>query len=140
MVQRLLACAQSSGRRYRSDRARIEPPGPGPRAGTAQVARPPVQSTGLITSDDYPAAALRAEEQGAVTVEMAVSADGRVTGCSVRVSSGSSRLDSATCALAVRRFRFTPAADARGRPVAGTASRTVVWRIPEPPPVIEPKG
>jgi protein TonB len=84
--------------------------------------------------DDYPAAAIRAEEQGSVTIEMAVNASGYVTDCVLLASSGSAILDATTCAIAQRRFRFAPATDANGRPVAGIATRTVVWVLPEPDP------
>ncbi|HEX9933215.1 MAG TPA: TonB family protein, partial [Allosphingosinicella sp.] len=134
VVPRLRACAEASARRHPADRARLAPGGAPAGGSGAQIARPPIQRTGLITSEDYPAAALRAEHQGNVTVELAVNEDGLVTGCTVIASSGSSILDSSTCAIAQRRFRFTPAIDANGRPVAGTSTRTVAWRIPEPDP------
>ena len=46
-----------------------------------------------------------------------VATDGRAGGCAVMRSSGSADLDSTTCRLIERRFRFTPARVAGGRAV-----------------------
>lgn len=107
------------------------PPPPPPPPPSWPYARPPVHRSGTIMSDDYPEAAIRAHEEGSVTAEMTVGADGRVTHCRVLRSSGSAVLDSTTCVLVTRRFRFSPALDDRGRPVTGTATRTVRWELPD---------
>lgn len=83
----------------------------------------------LITNADYPAAALRNEEQGDVTVRLDIDASGRVSGCTTVGSSGSPALDAATCSLMRERARYSPALDAEGRPVPDTHQRTVGWRI-----------
>jgi protein TonB len=90
-----------------------------------------VHRSGTITNDDYPASAIRAEAQGSTTMRLSISADGRVSACSVTGSSGNSALDSTACSLAQRRFRYTPAQDTSGSPVAGTVSRTVRWQLPD---------
>jgi protein TonB len=46
-------------------------------------------------------------------------------------SSGNSSLDSTACSLAQRRFRFTPAQDTNGNNVAGSATRSIRWELPE---------
>lgn len=78
---------------------------------------------------DYPAAARREEEQGAVRVTYTVGTDGRVTNCTVVQSSGSSSLDSTTCRIFERRFRYAPARDAAGNPVPTTIRSSVVWQL-----------
>ena len=78
---------------------------------------------------DYPGAARRAEEQGTVQVRFTVGADGRVSGCTVVGSSGSSSLDSTTCRIFERRFRYSPARDAGGNPVPQTMTQSVSWRL-----------
>jgi TonB family protein len=83
----------------------------------------------LIGNDDYPAEALRRDEQGTVGFRLSVGADGRVTGCTVTSSSGSAILDSTTCRLMSERARFTPARDRKGRPVADGVKARIVWRI-----------
>ena len=68
---------------------------------------PAVSRTGslatLFSADDYPASALDAGEQGAVTASLRIDPSGRVSGCSVRRSSGSMTLDTATCRILVAR-------------------------------------
>ena len=78
---------------------------------------------------DYPSAARREEEQGTVRVTYTVGADGRVSNCAVVQSSGSPSLDSTTCRIFERRFRYTPARDASGIPVPTTVSQSVTWRL-----------
>jgi protein TonB len=78
---------------------------------------------------DYPSAALRREEQGTVRVSFTIGIDGRVTSCNVMQSSGSSSLDSTTCRIILSRFRYDPARDAFGRPVAETRTQPVRWQI-----------
>src|SRR5688500_1715134 len=96
---------------------------------------PPVRARAslgsLISNDDYPAEALRRDEQGTVGFRVSVGADGMVTGCTVTSSSGSAILDSTTCRLISERARFTPARDRKGRPVADGATARIVWRIKE---------
>lgn len=108
------------------------PPPPPPRPwSTLDGVRAPIHRSGTITNDDYPAAAIRREEEGAVTARLTVGRDGRVTGCTIIRSSGSAVLDSTTCQLAVRRFRFDPALDRSGGPVEAQTTRTVRWELPD---------
>jgi TonB family protein len=84
---------------------------------------------GLITTDDYPLAALRNDEQGEVAVRLDIDSSGSVSGCTVVESSRSASLDAATCALLRERAHFTPARDARGRPAPDVYRTRVGWRI-----------
>lgn len=84
---------------------------------------------GLVTYEDYPQEALDRGEQGAVQVQLTVGTDGRVKRCEIASSSGSGLLDSRTCEIMLERARFTPARDARGRPVEGSFSQRITWRI-----------
>lgn len=83
------------------------------------------------TTNDYPTRALREEREGTTSFRVSVGPDGRVTGCSVTSSSGSSDLDDATCANVTRRARFTPATDGEGNPTTGSYSSRVRWVIPK---------
>lgn len=83
-----------------------------------------------ITNDDYPPAAIRAEEQGTVAIAVAVDADGRVSSCTVTQSSGSAALDQATCRLYAKRARFDAARDDGGARVASTYRDRVRWQLP----------
>ena len=84
-----------------------------------------------VTNDDYPDAALRAEEQGRTRFRIEVGANGRPTSCTVTASSGSASLDNAACRLLMRRARFVPGKDANGDPVGGAYANSFNWRIPE---------
>ena len=83
-----------------------------------------------VTTDDYPDAALRAEEEGSVTVKLAINRGGEVAGCDVVQSSGSAALDTATCRTVQRRARYRPATDQSGQPVDATDNHTVRWSLP----------
>jgi TonB family protein len=85
----------------------------------------------LISNDDYPAEALRNNEQGIVGFRLEVGVDGMVSGCTIIHSSGFASLDSATCRLLTERARFTPARSRRGKPVTDTVMARIVWRIEE---------
>jgi protein TonB len=104
---------------------------PAPPAPVAKVA--PTQATPKgrgngISEDDYPDASRRAEEQGVVRVSYTVGTDGKATNCSVTQSSGSPRLDDATCKIIERRFRFNPATR-DGQPVSETKVQPVRWQL-----------
>jgi protein TonB len=104
---------------------------PAPPAPPAGTIRPPVHVSGTIVNDDYPAAAIRANEEGSVTVRLTVTEAGRPESCDLIRSSGSAVLDHTTCSLLMRRARFSPARDDRGRPVRGAVTRTVRWQLPD---------
>lgn len=77
-----------------------------------------VWRSGAIRDRDYPRDASRARIGGEVEVRFTIEATGRVSGCRVSRSSGDTSLDVTTCRLIEERFRFKPATDAAGRPVA----------------------
>jgi len=105
---------------------------PAPPAPAAPAVRPtPATPRGrgnVISEDDYPDASRRAEEQGVVRVSYVIDTEGKVSSCSVTQSSGSSRLDDATCKIIMRRFRFNPATR-DGQPVAETKTQPVRWQL-----------
>ena len=76
----------------------------------------------------YPAAALRAEQEGPVGFVLLVGTDGRPRTCTISESSGFSELDAGTCRLAMT-MRFT-------RPAAEMPTRIrVIWMLaPDPMP------
>ena len=85
------------------------------------------QVEGALSGRDYPRAAKRARAAGTVLVRYTVATDGRVHGCTVTQSSGNVDLDDVTCRLIERRFRYEPARDAEGRPVADTLTGRHIW-------------
>jgi protein TonB len=73
--------------------------------------------SGRITRRDYPPAAKQAKAGGSVVVQYTVNANGRVSQCRIKRSSGRSDLDATTCRLIEQRFRYEPARDRNGRAV-----------------------
>ena len=88
--------------------------------------------SGRIDRRDYPADAARANLGGQVTVHLEISAEGRVTGCTVARSSGIPTLDSTTCRLIRQRFRYEPARDSLGNAIPDLVGWRQDWWL-EPP-------
>jgi protein TonB len=107
--------------------APVAPPPP-PRVIPPQRARANLNS--YFSGDDYPAAALRGNDEGSTGFRLTIGPSGRVTDCQVTASSGSSALDQATCRILRSRARYTPARDSSGNPTSGTDSGRVTWRLP----------
>jgi protein TonB len=85
------------------------------------------------TSDDYPAAARRAEATGSTRVRFSVGADGRLSGApEVLKSSGSSREHKMMDRVAVSKLSectFKAGLDENGRPMGGTFEVEYVWKL-----------
>jgi protein TonB len=92
------------------------PPPPAPKL---EAARAKGDVRALFSNDDYPSAAIRAEEQGTARARLTIGTNGRVADCTITQSSGSSSLDSTTCRILRSRARFT-----RQRTVPGRRSPT----------------
>lgn len=107
-----------------------ELPPPPARTNLARDAIPGSDRLRWITTEDYPAAALRANMQGVVVISATIGADGKVRSCLVTQSSGSQILDDATCRLYARRAHFTPARDADGNPTTAQRIDRYRWQIP----------
>ena len=83
-----------------------------------------------ISPDDYPAAAAGTGARGIVDFTLTIGPDGRVIGCNINKSSGSSALDAATCNILKRRAKFTPARDSNGQPTTDTVTTPpITWRL-----------
>lgn len=111
---------------------------PAPAAPVITPPAPPAVATPLsprgspgswVTNDDYPPSAQRDGVEGVTGFALAVGPDGKVTGCSVTGSSGSSLLDDTACRLLQRRARFNAAKDASGQGVAATYRGRFRWQI-----------
>jgi protein TonB len=110
----------------------IDPaPAPPPPAKKLEPARAKANLASYVSDSDYPAAAVRAEEQGTAGFRLSVGPDGRVTDCTIIGSSGSSALDSATCRIMEKRARFTPARDSDGRVASDSVASAIRWVLPE---------
>lgn len=87
-------------------------------SGGGGAARHAEKTSGEIRARDYPRASATDRNGAYVIVHFTVTADGSVRDCRVARSSGNSEVDRITCQLAVERFRYRPAVDANGNPVA----------------------
>jgi periplasmic protein TonB len=106
------------------------PPPPPPPPSQARAASPNNQASwARRIQDNYPARAIRDETEGRVGVRVTIDANGRVSGCTVSSSSGSSVLDSAACDGMTRYARYNPALDAAGNATTGTATTTIVYQL-----------
>ncbi|HEY1607050.1 MAG TPA: energy transducer TonB [Allosphingosinicella sp.] len=106
-------------------------PVPTPPSRTFEPARAHANLGSYVSDIDYPDSARRNDEQGTTRFRLSVGTDGRVTGCTVVGSSGSSALDSATCRLMKNRARFTPARDSNGNATTDNVASAIRWVLPE---------
>lgn len=109
----------------------VRVPQPEPSRIAPKPARPRNAASGWVSTDDYPAAALRRGEQGTVRFDLMIGSNGKVEDCRVTASSGSSALDGATCKYVTARARFEPATDGTGARSQGSYSSAVTWVIPD---------
>ena len=87
-----------------------------------------VKTAGEINSArDYPIATRDLRINDYVIVAITVGADGRPSGCRVSRPSKDAQANSITCQLALKRFRFKPATDASGKPVASIFGWKQSW-------------
>jgi len=83
--------------------------------------------------EDYPPRALRAKQEGDVTVSMCVSIDGRASDVKLIRGSGVDSLDDATV-KGIGKLRFKPAKDENGKDTAWCNppyQLTVSWKLPK---------
>lgn len=83
--------------------------------------------SGAIRDGDYPRTASAAKTGGEVEVRFTIQPSGGATGCRVSRSSGDAALDATTCRLIEDRFRFKPATNAAGDPIASAYGWRQSW-------------
>ena len=94
----------------------------------------PVQQGGvssLFSTDDYPASAVRNEEQGTSGVRVWVSKEGKVSDCQVVEKSGIDALDRQTCHIILSRAKFAPATTKAGDAIASPSFHRIRWVLPD---------
>lgn len=106
------------------------PEPPDPRTALPRHAKPADSPGDWITSEDYPASALRENLAGSVKFRFTIEPDGHVRDCVPIRSSGSPLLDSTACGIFTLHARYWPARDRHGKAIAETATQTVRWQIP----------
>ena len=95
-------------------------------AGAASI-QPAVRVAGALGDRDYPRDFAAQGAGGTVAIAFRVRTDGRVDGCHILSTSGFGALDSLTCSLVERRFRYDPARDASGHNMESTLRTTFTW-------------
>lgn len=85
-------------------------------------------------ADAYPQVARDINAEGRTAFSLDIDAAGRIMTCNIVESSGSAILDSTTCSLLISNGRFKPALDKKGKPVAGTWSSAMRWKLTAAPP------
>jgi protein TonB len=80
-----------------------------------------------IKDKDYPPSVGDSPAPRPLLTRLSIDAQGRVTHCAVTQSSGDAAYDAITCRLVEQRFRFKPARDPHGRPVASFADGEHEW-------------
>lgn len=107
-------------------------PGGGGDAGGDSAGGEDLSSPAVLTrySKVYPRAARNAGEEGSVLIGVTVSASGGVVEAWLAQSSGYNRLDQAALKSAYS-WRFTPAKNAAGQPIEGSAQVRVTYSLEE---------
>ena len=100
-----------------------------PSQNTAAATRARANLASYVSNDDYPADAIKREEQGTVGFRLDVDQSGNVSRCIVTASSGYQSLDDATCRIMRARARFSPARGDGGQPVRDSVSSRIRWQL-----------
>jgi protein TonB len=91
-------------------------------------ARPISSVRGIFRASDYPADAWLLDEKGRVEYDLIIDPEGKVSKCTIAVSSGSAALDEATCAIVTERAQFQPAMADADTPIVGEYTDSYFWR------------
>lgn len=81
----------------------------------------------INSAKDYPRDTRELRKDDYVIVAITVSAEGKPTACRIVRASKDAQANSITCTLALQRFRFKPATDVQGTPVASTYGWRQRW-------------
>lgn len=87
----------------------------------------PVVIRGDFRQSDYPKELRATGPKGVTWAEVIVGIKGRVTSCRITKPSGIPQFDAKTCQILFQRFRYRPARDGLGRPIAVPDSFSVDW-------------
>lgn len=84
----------------------------------------------VFTADDYPADAVKMQQEGSSQFRLMIDEKGLIAGCDVVVPSGIPVFDAMGCQVIKKKARFKPARDSRGNPVRSTVlTPPVNWRL-----------
>ncbi|WP_019517233.1 energy transducer TonB [Sphingomonas sp. Mn802worker] len=95
-----------------------------------RASRPKGNPGRWFDAGSYPPTAIRAGEEGRTVARISIGDDGFVKSCGIVTSSGSNRLDVATCSILLDRGVFEPARDEAGMAIKSTIDLPVRWVLP----------
>ncbi|MDT0576806.1 TonB family protein [Croceicoccus sp. F390] len=96
-------------------------------AGRGTPANSAQKIAGEIRAQDFPRSSASQRDGAFIIVHFTVGTDGRASNCRVIRSSGIAQVDRITCTLVQKRFRYRPATDREGRPVAQIVGWKQQW-------------
>ena len=92
-------------------------------------AYPTEPSANWFSDNDYPAEMLRGGYQGIVNFRILVDETGKASSCRIQVSTRPKAFDDVVCAKVMKRARFHPALDEKGKPAPSYWRQTVSFKI-----------
>lgn len=102
---------------------------PKQQAGLSKRPEPLASPATWLRPNDYPPAMLNLGKQAIVNFRLTVDAQGAATACEIQRSYNDKKFDEVTCAILMRRARFSPALDAKGQAAPSYYLNTVRWII-----------
>lgn len=104
-----------------------------PKGAVATPVKPLLSPGTWVTDNDYPSNASYKGKAGKLHFILTIDATGKPDGCHVTSTSGYAELDQYTCALLLKRAKFSPALDAAGHAIRATYDGTFGWQLPYDP-------
>ncbi len=95
--------------------------------GRSRVGIEPKVVGGSFRKSDYPKELREQGPKGTTWADVVVGTNGRVTSCRITRPSGIPQFDAKTCQILLQRFRYRPARDTAGKPIAAPDSFSVDW-------------
>jgi len=92
-------------------------------------AKPLMSPVKFVTSEDYPAQAIRESKGGRTRVSLLIDEQGAAKDCVVEEHSGIATIDAQTCIMILKRGKFAPAQDGSGKPIKSHLSYSFNWKI-----------
>ncbi|WP_294250372.1 energy transducer TonB [uncultured Sphingomonas sp.] len=98
-----------------------------PKGPLATPLKPKTAPSSWVTDADYPSSAVDKGKAGRVDFILTVDTTGTPDGCHITATSGYLLLDQHSCAILLKRARFSPARDPSGTPIRATYSNKFGW-------------
>ena len=83
----------------------------------------------LFSPEDYPSDAYAARWSGTTHFLLLIDERGAVRDCTLIATSGMAVIDSRSCGIVTRKGKFAPAISTDGKPVKGSWSQRITWRL-----------